>query len=393
MARPSDASLLGLEINPGVLTPSFISSTLAYTAAVDHVVASTNITATASPGDAISITVTPSGGSAVACTGAGGMPAARRRQRHRGHRDGARQRGGPTPSPSRGHRLPDDALIALEISSGTLTPAFASETMAYAATVPQCRRQPRRDADGQRGERHHHRERRAGYVRHWIGAAAVDRGRQSHHDDGDGAGRRDRARLHPRRDTAGDQRAGNQRCGRRLPGRQRRGRAAGERRRPGGASVSPSSASGSRGTARSSSPAGADGHLHARPGLQRRRLVHLCGAGRQRQPERRHRGGHRRRTGQTGEAPQIGLVDNQNGSTLPFTDHGFENVIQLPAGSYTGTMGPKDIFFLVYTVILTPTGDVNQPPHALRFGNIVFDLSAFFNYNLLPGYRFRRRSR
>ncbi|MCB0025984.1 MAG: hypothetical protein KDD91_23295, partial [Caldilinea sp.] len=64
------------------------------------------------------------------------------------------------------------------------------------------------------------------------------------------------------------------------------------------------------------------------------------------------------------------------------------NVIQLPAGSYTGTMGPKDIFFLVYTVIMTPTGDVNQPPHALRFGNIVFDLSAFFNYNLLPGYRF-----
>src|SRR5690606_16520007 len=48
----------------------------------------------------------------------------------------------------------------------------------------------------------------------------------------------------------------------------------------------------------------------------------------------------------------------------------------------------KDIFYLVYTVIMTPTGDVTQSPHALRFGNIVFDLSAFFNHNLLPGYRF-----
>jgi hypothetical protein len=91
---------------------------------------------------------------------------------------------------------------------------------------------------------------------------------------------------------------------------------------------------------------------------------------------------------QAADAPQLGLVDNQTGAELEFTDAGFQVEVQAPAGSYTGPLGPKDIFYLVYTPVLTPTGDVHQQPNGLRFGNLVFDLSAYFNDVLLPGYRF-----
>ena len=51
--------------------------------------------------------------------------------------------------------------------------------------------------------------------------------------------------------------------------------------------------------------------------------------------------------------------------------------MELVGGFYTGTLTEQDIFTLVYTPILTPTGDTNQPPGGLMFGNYVFDLSAY----------------
>jgi hypothetical protein len=52
------------------------------------------------------------------------------------------------------------------------------------------------------------------------------------------------------------------------------------------------------------------------------------------------------------------------------------------------TITPKDIFYLVYTELITPTGDVSQPPSGLKFGNFVFDLSAWLNDRLLSPITF-----
>ena len=55
---------------------------------------------------------------------------------------------------------------------------------------------------------------------------------------------------------------------------------------------------------------------------------------------------------------------------------------------YTGTLGPRDIFYLVYTVVMTPTGDVHQSSGELQFGNLLFDMRAFLNTEHLENYHF-----
>ena len=175
VTRPSEARLLGLEINPGTLAPSFISTTLAYTAEVGNPVASTFVTATASPGDVISITVAASSGSPVACTGtAGCVPAGRRRQRHRGQCHCARQR---VPHVHRhGHTCashgcgPDRAGDQLRDADARLR---IRDDGLFGDRGASCR-QSRRDAHGQRAERHDHGQRRAGHLRHWFCADTAE---------------------------------------------------------------------------------------------------------------------------------------------------------------------------------------------------------------------------
>jgi hypothetical protein len=45
--------------------------------------------------------------------------------------------------------------------------------------------------------------------------------------------------------------------------------------------------------------------------------------------------------------------------------------IELPGGFYTGTVLEKDIFYLGYTSVTPPTGDITQAPDGLRFCNYV----------------------
>ena len=60
----------------------------------------------------------------------------------------------------------------------------------------------------------------------------------------------------------------------------------------------------------------------------------------------------------------------------------------MPAGAFTGTVTEKDIFYLAYTPVVTPTGDINQPPSGLKFGSYVFDLGAYLNGQLLSPITF-----
>ncbi|MCB0038547.1 MAG: VCBS repeat-containing protein [Caldilinea sp.] len=90
----------------------------------------------------------------------------------------------------------------------------------------------------------------------------------------------------------------------------------------------------------------------------------------------------------TGVAPQIGVVDNESGSTHDFDSGSFQVQVQMPAGSYPGPLGEKDIFYLVYTEVVTPTGDVNQPPGSFTWAGMVFHLSAFVNGTDLGHFEF-----
>src|SRR5690606_1881965 len=49
---------------------------------------------------------------------------------------------------------------------------------------------------------------------------------------------------------------------------------------------------------------------------------------------------------ETGKAPQIGVIDNENGSNLTFVDGGAQVGIQILSGSYSGTLGERDVFYL-----------------------------------------------
>jgi hypothetical protein len=91
---------------------------------------------------------------------------------------------------------------------------------------------------------------------------------------------------------------------------------------------------------------------------------------------------------ETGHAPQIGVIDNEAGSTHDFDSGRFQTQVQVPAGSYPTPLGDKEIFYLAYTQVVTPTGDVTQPPGAFTFAGMLFHLSAFVNGTDLGHYEF-----
>ncbi len=71
-----------------------------------------------------------------------------------------------------------------------------------------------------------------------------------------------------------------------------------------------------------------------------------------------------------------------------FSDTHTSTTLETPVDVYTGTLTAKDIFYLVYTPIITPTGDIHQEPGGFRFGSFIFDLNAYLNDQHLPGYVF-----
>lgn len=139
VTRASDARLDGLALDPGVLTPAYISTTQAYSAVVTMATVSTTVTYTpAFASDAVSTVVAANGGAPVACAD-----------------------GSPTDCPlelgrnvitltvtasdasTRAYtivvRRPGDATLSgLALSATSFTPAFISTTVAYTgvALVP-----------------------------------------------------------------------------------------------------------------------------------------------------------------------------------------------------------------------------------------------------------------
>lgn len=91
---------------------------------------------------------------------------------------------------------------------------------------------------------------------------------------------------------------------------------------------------------------------------------------------------------QTDEPPQIEAVDPLVNSTKPFTSPNAGVEVQLPAGFFTGTLTEKDILFLSYTAVVTPTEQTHTPPGNLRFGNFEFDLTLFLNNEPQHGDQF-----
>ena len=90
----------------------------------------------------------------------------------------------------------------------------------------------------------------------------------------------------------------------------------------------------------------------------------------------------------TDEAPQLAVIDPTLYNSAAFTSSMATVQAHLPAGFFTGTVGPVDIFFLVYTPVVTPTEQSQTPPGSLHFGNFEFNLTAYLNDVAQHGIRF-----
>ncbi|MBW7886599.1 MAG: cadherin-like domain-containing protein [Caldilineaceae bacterium] len=84
-----------------------------------------------------------------------------------------------------------------------------------------------------------------------------------------------------------------------------------------------------------------------------------------------------------------------DGNPAPVT-----TTVETPSGFFTGTISPKDELSLVFSPIVTPTGDVNNPPGGvagqggagpnLTYANLSFDLSLFLGGTRLIGFTFAK---
>ncbi|MDB9880848.1 cadherin-like beta sandwich domain-containing protein [Planktomarina temperata] len=125
----SDATLSALTLSSGSLSPSFASGTLAYTASVAHSVSSLIVTPTTNDANA---TATVNGASpATPVTLAVGSNTVTVQVTAQ---DGSTQ--SYTVAVTRAALSSDANLSALSLSSGSLSPGFASGTLAYTSSVP-----------------------------------------------------------------------------------------------------------------------------------------------------------------------------------------------------------------------------------------------------------------
>lgn len=91
---------------------------------------------------------------------------------------------------------------------------------------------------------------------------------------------------------------------------------------------------------------------------------------------------------QTGQPTQVTPVDPRVDNDKPFTSTHASVEGQLPAGFFPEPLGDKDILFLSYTPIVTPTEQTGTPPGNLKFGNFEFDLTLFLNNEPQHGIEF-----
>ncbi len=96
----------------------------------------------------------------------------------------------------------------------------------------------------------------------------------------------------------------------------------------------------------------------------------------------------------SGQAGDVLVQNNATGSTHQLTNYQvndktlFTMNLQLPAGTYSGPLSSEDIFYLLYTEILTPTTETSTPPSGFQFAGNTFTLEAFLNELKLPNLVF-----
>lgn len=91
---------------------------------------------------------------------------------------------------------------------------------------------------------------------------------------------------------------------------------------------------------------------------------------------------------QTSAPPQIAPVAPLVSASRQFISPHATVGVELPNGFFTGTVTDKDILFLSYTPILTPTSQTSTPPGTLTFGGLQFDLALFLNDQPQHGVQF-----
>lgn len=82
---------------------------------------------------------------------------------------------------------------------------------------------------------------------------------------------------------------------------------------------------------------------------------------------------------ETDDAPQVTVIDPTVQNTEKFTNTQAAVTVDLPANAVTATLGITDVFFLAYTPVVTPTEQTQHGPGGSQFGNLQFDLTAYWN--------------
>ena len=90
----------------------------------------------------------------------------------------------------------------------------------------------------------------------------------------------------------------------------------------------------------------------------------------------------------TSHDPQVTPVNPVQPGHVVFSNTHTTALLETPAGIYTGTLQEKDVFFLAYTPIITPTGDVGIGAAGFKFSNLAFHLEAFLNGSRLLNFQF-----
>ena len=90
--------------------------------------------------------------------------------------------------------------------------------------------------------------------------------------------------------------------------------------------------------------------------------------------------------------PQVSVINPTTTTTATFTVGNGSATLVVPPNAYNGVagpLGPNDIFYIVFTEIITPAANVETPPSpTLSFAGKVFTLDAFFNDIVLDNYVF-----
>ncbi|MFN8443764.1 MAG: CotH kinase family protein [Caldilineaceae bacterium] len=84
-------------------------------------------------------------------------------------------------------------------------------------------------------------------------------------------------------------------------------------------------------------------------------------------------------------APQLRVVDNNHETILSFSGM----TLTVPAGSYSETLGATDVFYIVFTEIITPAANASvSPGDNLLYAGRAFMLEAYVNDRLLANQTF-----